>query len=175
MTSAAHADRLNFYQDFPVGATFLHHWGRTVTQSDAIAFATQTHQYQPALFNVVYAAHLGHPSCPVSELLVYAIVLGLSVEDLSESGGAFLGADDIALHEPLYVGDTLVSRSEVVACRESGSRPGWGVVTWRTAGFNQRGERVITFVRSSLVKKRLPPTTSTLAADGSPNQEVAPT
>ncbi len=159
--------RLNGLEDFEPGRRFLHHWGRTVTESDAITFATQTHQYQPALFDAVYAEHLGLRGSPVSELLTYAVVLGLSVEDLSESGGSFLGSDDIEFIAPVLVGDTLFSSSVVVSRRESASRPGWGVVTWRTTGTNQHGTVVVRFVRSSLVRRQgedsgsVPATTST--------------
>lgn len=141
-----------FFEDFPEGRVFAHHWGRTITESDAITFATQTHLYEPALFNWPYAAHLGHDRPPVSGLLVYAVVLGLTVEDLSESGGAFLGSDDVRFEAPVYAGDTLYASSGVVTRRASRSKPGWGVVRWRTVGVNQTGEPVIGYTRSSLVR-----------------------
>lgn len=140
------------YADFVPGRTFAHHWGRTVTETDAVLFATQTHQYQPALFNRRYAEHDGHDTPPVSGLLVFAIVLGLSVADLSESGGTFLGADAITFGPTVHVGDTLAAASVVVSRRPSTSRPGWGIVTWRTAGTDQRDRVVVTYRRSSLVR-----------------------
>ncbi|GAA1853149.1 MaoC family dehydratase [Pseudonocardia ailaonensis] len=142
------------YEDFEPGRLFAHHWGRTLTEADAVLFATQTHQYQPALFNAAYAAHLGHRDRPVSELLTFSVVLGLSVADLTESGGPFLGADEMSFGVPVYVGDTLDATSVVVSRRESGSRPGWGVVRWRTVGTNQHGDMVVHYQRSSLVRRR---------------------
>jgi acyl dehydratase len=87
-------------------------------------------------------------------MLVLCTVIGLSVEDLSESGGPFLGIEDCEFPAPVYPGDTLTAGSEVLAVRESSSRPGTGIVTWRTVGRNQRGETVCTYVRSNLLAKR---------------------
>src|SRR3546814_4969894 len=82
-------------------------------------------------------------------MLVFAIVFGLSVEDLSERGGAFLGVDDLSFARPVHVGDTLTARSTVMALRESKSDRNYGIATWLTEGFNQHGERVIVFTRRS--------------------------
>src|SRR3546814_5638955 len=87
-------------------------------------------------------------------MLVFAIVFGLSVEDLSERGGAFLGVDDLSFARPVHVGDTLTARSTVMALRESKSDRNYGIATWLTEGFNQHGERVIVFTRSNLVPRR---------------------
>jgi itaconyl-CoA hydratase len=150
----------NDYEDFPPGRIFRHHWGRTITGADAILFSTQTHQAQPAQFNAHYAAMSGLPGRPVSELLTFSVVLGLTVEDLSESGGPFLGADDVTFTRPVFEGDTLYATSVVSERRPSGSRPGWGVVRWRTIGTNQRGEPVLSYSRASLVRRRAPGETS---------------
>ena len=143
-----------YYEDFDVGRVFEHHWGRTVTETDAVLFATQTHQYSPIYFNSPYARRSGLQAMPVSELLVFSIVLGLSVEDLSESGGTFLGADKIRFLRPVLAGDTLVAVSSVVDRRESRSRPGWGVVRWSTVGLAQHGHEVVEYERASLVRRR---------------------
>jgi len=87
-------------------------------------------------------------------LLVLCTVVGLSVEDLSEAGGPFLGIDDVQFLEPVYPGDTLTAHSTVANLRESQKRPEFGIVTWRTEGRNQRGESVIRYQRSNLVAKR---------------------
>lgn len=144
------------YEDFEIGRMLTHHWGRTITEADAVLFATQTHLYQPTYVNAEVAAHHDLPAVPVPELLVFAVVLGLSVEDLSESGGPFLGADAIRHGVPVHAGDTVWSASRVVDRRRSASRPGWGVVRWRTVGVNQRGEEVVRYDRTSLVRRREP-------------------
>jgi itaconyl-CoA hydratase len=81
-------------------------------------------------------------------------VVGLSVEDLSEAGGPFLGMEDCTFHRPVYPGDTLTARSTVVEARESESRPNVGIVTWHTEAHNQRGELVVDYRRTNLVAKR---------------------
>jgi acyl dehydratase len=77
-------------------------------------------------------------------------------EDLSEGGGggSFLGVDDLTFHLPVLAGDTLTARSTVVAKRESGKRPEFGIVTWHTEGFRADGECVIDYKRSNLVVRR---------------------
>jgi acyl dehydratase len=87
-------------------------------------------------------------------MLVFLTVFGLSVEDLSEIGGAFLGVEDLTFHKSVYPGDTLTARSTVVGLRESRSHPEAGIVTWHTEGFNRRGERVIDFRRTNMINKR---------------------
>ncbi len=87
-------------------------------------------------------------------MLVLSTVVGLSVEDLSEAGGPFLGVEDCTFHRPVHPGDTVTARSTVVETRESRSRPNVGIVTWHTEGHNQHGELVIDFVRTNLVAKR---------------------
>jgi itaconyl-CoA hydratase len=144
------------YEDFEVGQLFQHHWGRSINEGDNSLFTTLTLSYNPLYFNNEYARAHGHPQVMVNPMLVFLTVFGLSVEDLSEAGGLFLGVDDLTFHRPAYPGDTLFARSKVVDKRESASRPESGIVTWHTEGFNHRGERVIDFHRTNLVTKRGP-------------------
>ncbi len=72
---------------------------------------------------------------------------------LGGRGGLFLCVDDLTFHTTVFPGDTLSARSTGVSRRESESRPGQGIVTWHTEGFNQRGTRVIDFKRSNIVPK----------------------
>ena len=90
----------------------------------------------------------------IDPLLVLCTVVGLSVEDLSEAGGPFLGVNDVEFHLPVYPGDTLTAHSTVVSLRESEKRPTFGIVTWRTEGRNQKGETVVSYQRTNLVAKR---------------------
>ena len=139
------------YHDFKVGEEILHHWGRTITESDAIQFAYLTLAYNPLYFNREYAKELGHPDIVVCPQLVFNVILGLSVEVCSESlGGPFLGVYDLKYIEPVYPGDTLTARSITEAMRESESSEGRGIVTWFNEGFNQHGDKVIEYRRSNL-------------------------
>jgi acyl dehydratase len=89
-------------------------------------------------------------------MLLLCTVVGLSVEDLSEIGGPFLGIEDCTFHRPVHPGDTVSASSTVTEVRESGSRPGAGIVTWYTEAHNQRGELVVDYHRTNLVAKRQP-------------------
>ncbi len=143
-----------FYDDFTEGRVFEHHWGRTLTTGDGLLFNNLTMNYNPIYFNVEYARRLGYDGMVVPPLLVMTTVLGLTVEDLSEAGGPFLGIDDVKFLRPVYAGDTLYARSKVLSRRESQSRPGWGIVEWHTTGVNQRGEPVLEYRRRNLTRKR---------------------
>lgn len=142
------------YEDFALGQVFAHHWGRTLNEGDNSLFSSLTLSYNPLYFNAEYAKAKGRPGAVLNPNLVFLTVFGLSVQDLSEAGGLFLGVEGLTFHQECYPGDTLTARSTVLEMRESESRPNDGIVTWHTEGFNQRGERVIDFRRTNLVAKR---------------------
>ena len=142
------------FEDFREGLVFEHHWGRTLNEGDNSLFATMALRFLPLYFNAEYARAHGHPGVVVDPLLVLCTVIGLSVEDLSEAGGPFLGVEDVEFLRPVHPGDTITARSRVVSRRESESRPGFGIVTWETEGRNQRGEAVVSYRRTNLVAKR---------------------
>lgn len=151
MESAVLRKRGQGYHDFQVGEEIHHHWGRTITEADAIQFAHLTLAYNPLYFNREYAKELGHPDIVVCPQLVFNVILGLSVEVCSEGlGGPFLGVYDLKYLEPVYPGDTLTARSKTEAMRESESSEGRGIVTWFNEGFNQHGDKVIEYRRSNL-------------------------
>jgi itaconyl-CoA hydratase len=146
--------RGNRFEDFTPGRTFAHHWGRTITQAENALFTTLTLHYNPHYFNLEYAQAHHHPDTPLNPMLVFNTVFGLSVEDLSEGGGPFLGIEDLTFHMTVYPGDTLTARSTVVEGRTSSKHTNMGIVTWHTEGFNKQGDRVIDFRRTNLVRMR---------------------
>ncbi|WP_346772750.1 MaoC family dehydratase [Rhodococcus sp. 14C212] len=144
----------NKYEDFELGQTMTHHWGRTLTEADNVSFSTATCAWLPLHLNVEYARSQGHPDTVLNPMLVLCTAVGLSVEDLSESGGPFLGIDDCVFVRPAYPGDTIVATSRVLEMRPSASKPGVGIVTWHTTATNQHSETVVEFVRTNLVAAR---------------------
>ncbi|MCC6828867.1 MAG: MaoC family dehydratase [Novosphingobium sp.] len=90
----------------------------------------------------------------VSSCLTLSIVVGMSVSDISQKAIGNLGWNDIKLTSPVFVGDTLYAESEVLAKRESQSRPTQGVVTVRTRGVKADGTEFMSFERTVLVPKR---------------------
>jgi itaconyl-CoA hydratase len=144
----------NQFEDFQEGQVFEHHWGRTLSESDATLFATLALRFTPLYFNREYARAHDHPDLVIDPLLALCTVVGLSVEDLSEAGGPFLGINQIEFHRPIYPGDTLNARSTVMSVRTSEKRPRFGIVTWRTEGLNQNEELVLSYERTNLVQRR---------------------
>ncbi|MGW6458295.1 MaoC family dehydratase [Streptomyces sp. NPDC055078] len=144
----------NKFEDFTPGQVLEHHWGRTLTEGDNAVFSTGTCTWVPMYLNSEFARAHGHRDVVINPLLVLSTAVGLSVEDLSEGGGPFLGMEECTFHQPVYPGDTLQARSEVLHTRTSDSRSGVGIVTWRTKTFNQHGELVLAYVRSNFVAMR---------------------
>jgi acyl dehydratase len=142
------------YEDFEVGQVMEHHWGRTITSGDNALFSTATCNWNPMHLNSEFARGHGRPDVVINPMLVLCTVVGLSVEDLSESGGPFLGVDACRFHSPVHPGDTLTARSSVLAKRDSESRPDFGTVTWHTEAHNQRGELIVEYDRTNLIAKR---------------------
>jgi itaconyl-CoA hydratase len=142
------------FEDFQPGRVFAHHWGRTLGAGDNSLFTTATLAFTPLYFNAEYARAHGHPDVVVHPLLVLCTAVGLSVEDLSEAGGPFLGVDAVRFERPVHPGDTITVRSVVVAARDSESRPHFGIVTWRTEAQTQPGDIVVRNERTNLVAKR---------------------
>jgi len=128
------------FADFAPGDEFAHRRSRTVTEADAVLFATQTLDWDG----------LGEPQIVAGPYLVLAIAVGLSVEDLSERSEAFLGMESVEFGSPVLPGDTLSAHSRVREVRRSRSNPGRGIVTWETEARNQRGHVVVSLVRSNL-------------------------
>ncbi|TRW18031.1 MaoC family dehydratase [Glacieibacterium frigidum] len=142
-----------FYEEFIVGDVYEHRPGRTITDYDNIQFTLMTMNTHPAHFDYEFAAKTEFGKPLVCSPLTVALMVGMSVSDVSQKAVANLGWDNIRLTHPLFPGDTLYAESEVVEKRESSSRPEQGIVTVRTTGKNQHGDVVCTFNRSMLIWK----------------------
>lgn len=143
-----------YYEEFAVGDIYEHRPGRTISEADNTWFTLLTMNTHPMHFDAEYARHSEFGRCIVCSPLTVAILVGMSVTDVSQKAIANLGWTDIKMTHPLFAGDTLTGESEVLARRESKSRPNAGLVTVLTRGFNQDGTVVCTFERTILVAKR---------------------
>lgn len=143
-----------FFEDFNVGDVYEHRPGRTITDADNIQFSLLTMNYHPMHCDAAYAAKSEFGKLLVSSGLTVAVVLGLTVNDVSAQAVANLGWKDITLTHPVFAGDTLYAESEVLDKRESRSRPKQGIVTVRSSATNQDGAKIMTFDRTFLVSKR---------------------
>lgn len=142
------------YEDFEVGDVYEHPLGRTVLAADNTWFTLLTMNTQPLHFDHHYASKTGFGKPLVNSCLTLSIVTGQSVMDLSQNVFANLGWDEVRLPNPVYEGDTIYARSEILETRESRSRTNVGIVQVRTTGLNQDGAVVIEFKRSFMVYKR---------------------
>jgi acyl dehydratase len=143
-----------YYEDFQVGDVYRHHLGRTITETDNIWFTLLTLNTNQMHFNSHYAGRSEFGRYLVNSAFTIALVLGLSVSDLSENAVANLQMDEVKLSHPLYVGDTVYAESKVTDKRESSSRPHAGIVSARTRGLNQDGDVCVSWKRSFMVYKK---------------------
>jgi itaconyl-CoA hydratase len=138
------------YEELEVGAVYRSRFGRTVLEADNVWFTLLTLNTNPIHFDAEYAATTEWERPLVDSTFTLALVTGLSVADVSERG-VNLGWREVHLPAPVFAGDTIRAETEVLSKRESKSRPGFGIVTVRTRGLNQRDEAVIEFERSIML------------------------
>jgi itaconyl-CoA hydratase len=150
---ATYLARGHLFEEFTPGRAFEHALRKTVLESESALFTALTLHYNPLYLDRVHAVAHGYRDTPVNALLVFNLVFGLTVEDLSEGGGPFLGIEGLTYGEPVYAGDTLHARSTVISARASAKREDFGIVTWETVGSNQADETVVAFRRSNLVRR----------------------
>ena len=143
-----------YFEDFEVGHIYEHRPGKTITEADNHFFTLLTLNTHPMHFDAEYAKHAEFGQNLVVSPYTLALLIGMSVTDVSQKAIANLGMDDVKFTAPVFAGDTIYGESEVLAKRESKSRPGQGIVTVRTIGKNQRDEVVCTFVRNALIPAR---------------------
>jgi 2-methylfumaryl-CoA hydratase len=142
----------NFFEDFVPGQIIRHATPRTVTEGE-VALYTALYGNRFALHSSdMFAMALGYEGMPVDDMLVFHIVFGKTVPDISLNAVANLGYADGKFGAPVYPGDTLSSQSEVIGLKEN-SNGKTGVVWVRTTGTNQRGEEVLSYVRWVMVRK----------------------
>jgi itaconyl-CoA hydratase len=142
------------FEDFEVGDVYEHPLGRTVIAADNIWFTCLTMNTNPIHFDAEYARATQFKKPLVNSCFTLALVTGQSVTDLTVNAVANLGWDEVRLPHPLFEGDTVRSKSEVLETRESKSRPNVGIVRVKTTGMNQEGVTVIEFTRTFMIWKR---------------------
>lgn len=142
------------YEDFTVGDVYEHRPGRTLSEADNTWFTLLTMNTHPLHFDHEYAARSEFGKPLVNSTLTLAIVVGMSVSDVSQKAIANLGWREIRMTAPVFAGDTLYAESEVLDKRASNSRPGQGIVTVRTTGRKADGTVVTVMERSMLVPMR---------------------
>lgn len=143
-----------YFEDFTVGDIYEHRPGRTITETDNIHFSLLTMNTHPLHCDAAFAANSEFKKPLVNSGLTLAIVLGMSVADVSQKAIANLGWKEIQLLAPVFPGDTIYAESEVLEKRESKSRPTQGIVVVRTSANKSDRTVFMKFIRSVLVPKR---------------------
>jgi 2-methylfumaryl-CoA hydratase len=143
----------NFFEDFRVGQEIVHATPRTVNVGD-VALYTALYGPRFALQSSDELARaIGYARAPVDDMLVFHVVFGKTVPDVSLNAVANLGYADCRFGAPVFPGDTISTRSTVIGLKENSNRH-TGNVYVRSTGRNQRGEVVLDYVRWVMVRKR---------------------
>jgi 2-methylfumaryl-CoA hydratase len=142
-----------YFEDFGIGQHLVHALPRTLHGGDISVYMAVTGERPPLASSTELARSLGFQREVMPDLLVFHVVFGKSVPDISHNATANLGYADVRFMRPVYPGDTLVAESEVIGLREVSSGEA-GVVYVRTRGTNQKGQEVLSFIRWVMVPKR---------------------
>ena len=142
-------------EDFEVGDVYRHWPGKTVTTYDDHLFCMITMNHHPLHTNEWFAENeTVQKRTVVVGNLVYSLVLGMSIPDVTGAATANLEVESLTHRRPTFHGDTIYAETRVLDMVESSSKPDRGVVTVETKGFNQRGEEVCYFRRKVMVWRR---------------------
>ena len=142
-----------FFEDFQVGETIIHATPRTVTTGDVSLYTALYGTRFAVQSSEAFAQSIGYEQAPVDDMLVFHVVFGKTVPDVSLNAVANLGYAECRFLKPVFPGDTLSTVSEVIGVKEN-SNGKTGVVYVRSTGRNQRGEIVLQYVRWVMVRKR---------------------
>ncbi|MCW8916523.1 MAG: MaoC family dehydratase [Magnetovibrio sp.] len=145
----------NFFEDFQLGQVIEHATPRTVTEGDVALYCALYGSRFAVQSGDSFAMDIGYEAAPIDDLLVFHVVFGKSVPDISLNAVANLGYANGRMVAPVYAGDTLTARSEVIGLKENSNGKN-GVVYVHTVGENQKGEIVADFVRWVMVNKKDP-------------------
>ena len=144
----------NYYEDFLVGDEIRHSLSKTMFESDNNLFSLLTMNYHPVHTNMDYAEKNQHGKILVVGTLVFSIVVGFTVPDISGKAIANLSYESIEHLGPVFIGDTLYAKTIILSKRDSVNKKDRGIIYVETIGFNQKNEDVIKFRRKILVKKK---------------------
>ncbi|TPI44370.1 MaoC family dehydratase [Mesorhizobium sp. B3-1-6] len=144
-----------YLDDYRTGDVFEHWPGKTITEADNHLFCLLTMAASPLHIDRRFAeTEMAEGRNIVVGTYIYSLLLGMSVPDISGRAIANLGVSELRHLKPLFHGDTLYGQTEILETRPSASRPGEGILTVRTDGFNQDRAKVCTFTRAVLLPMR---------------------
>lgn len=139
------------YEEFILGQEILHNPGKTIFESDNNLFSLITMNHHPVHLDINYAKDSHHGKILVVGTLVFSLVVGLTVKEISGKAIANLGYEEISHINPVFINDTLYAKTFVLDKFLTKSRPDRGIVVVKTIGYNQDGLDVISFKRKVLL------------------------
>ena len=142
-----------YFEEFEVGGKIQHSLSKTIFESDNNFFSLLTMNHHPVHTNTDYAQNNQYGKILVVGTLVFSLVVGMTVPDISGKAIANLGYEDIEHLAPVFIGDTLYAETTILSKRASQTKKYRGIVYVETIGYNQRGENVISFRRNVLIKR----------------------
>jgi acyl dehydratase len=143
-----------WFDDFKKGQLIFHAASKTIFEDDNNRFSMMTMKHHPVHTNVDYASKQQHGKPLVVGTLVFSLVVGITVPDISGKAIANLMYENIDHLQPVFIGDTIYARTEILDVRESKSKPDRGIVYVETTGYNQHNINVLRFRRKVLIKKK---------------------
>jgi acyl dehydratase len=144
-----------YYEDFEIGDVYKHWPGKTITEYDDHLFCMITMNHHPLHTDAYFAEReTQFGKNVVVGNLVYSLVLGMSVPDVSGAAIANLEVESLQHKMPTFHGDTIYAETKVLDKVESKSKNDRGIVSVETRGYNQRGEEVCYFRRKVMIPKR---------------------
>jgi 2-methylfumaryl-CoA hydratase len=153
VSSAPKTSPGNFFEDFQLGQQIRHATPRTVTLGDVALYNGLFGARFAVQSSDAFAQKIGYPRSPIDDLLVFHVVFGKTVPDISLNAVANLGYADCRFLKPVYPGATLNAISEVIGLRENSNKK-TGIVYVRSRGFDENGATVLDFARWVMVRKR---------------------
>lgn len=143
----------NYYEDFKVGETIEHSLSKTIFESDNNMFSLLTMNHHPVHLNLEHCAQHQHKQILVVGTLVFSLVVGMTVPDISGKAVANLEYESVKHLGPVFINDTIYAKTEVLDKWETSGKDR-GVIYVETIAYNQRGENVLSFRRKVLIPKK---------------------
>ena len=143
-----------YFEDYIKGDIYKHWPGKTITEGDNNLFTLLIMNQNPLHIDKKYCEGTEYGQILVVGTLVFSLVAGMSVSDISGKAIANLDYENITHDGPVFIGDTIYAETEILETRESKSRPDRGIIYVETKAFNQNGEKVLTFRRHTLIMRK---------------------
>lgn len=144
----------NYLEDFKKGDIIYHSLSKTIFESDNNIFSLLTMNHHPLHTNIDFAGKQQHGKILVVGTLVFSIVVGITVPDISGKAIANLNYENIEHLAPVFINDTIYARTEILEVKESKTKKDRGIIYVETTAFNQNNVDVLKFRRKVLIKKR---------------------